>query len=106
MKNAFTLTYEIVTPESAEYGDAAERGFRDERGNRYAEPVAVPLRAALNTLGSMEPNDSECESARWWSEIDGAENYRTGAHEYRTLHLPDGITPASRARVNRLIKSR
>ena len=102
----FTMTYEVLTPESAEYGDVADRGYCDEYGNRYDEPAAVSLRAALRTLGSMEPNDSRYESARWWSEIDGCPNYSTGAVEYRSIHLSDRITPSSRARVNRLIKNR
>lgn len=102
----FVMTYEVITPESASEGDAAERGYCDEYGNRYSAPAAVSLRAALRTLGPMEPNDSRHESARWWSEVDGCPDYRTGEVEYRSIHLPDRITPASRARVNRLIKSR
>ena len=106
MKNAFTLTYEIVTPESASKGDVAERGYCDEFGWHYAEPVAVSLYASLRTLSSLEPDCSDWTYARSWREADGREDYRTGAVENRSIHLPDGITPSSRARINRLIKSR
>lgn len=33
-----TVTYEIVTPESAEHGDAAERGFYQPGGWHYPTP--------------------------------------------------------------------
>lgn len=99
------MTYEIVTPESAKYGDAAGRGYCDERGNRFSEPVPVSLRSALRTLGSMEPDCSDWANARSWREADGREDW-TGAVENRSIHLPQGITPASRSRVNRLIRAR
>lgn len=102
----FTMTYEVLTPESASEGDVADRGYCDEYGNRYDEPAAVSLRAALRTLSSLEPDCSDWAYARSWREADGREDYRTGAVENRSIHLPDGITPSSRARINRLIKSR
>ncbi len=33
-KGVIRTTYEIVTPESADYGDAAERGWEDEEGEK------------------------------------------------------------------------
>lgn len=108
----FTMTYQITTEESASHGDFAEHGFYEPYGWYYpleegkgSEPAFVDLRRALDDLGGLEPNDSNYLDARWWSEIDGTPNYRTGAVVYKSVHLPRNITESSRRRVNRLIKS-
>jgi hypothetical protein len=99
------VTYEIVTPDSAAQGDAAERGYISQ---------AVPLREAIADLFStrtshmsgiecIEPNDSRRESARWITVYNGAE-YITGARESRSLHIPETVTAASRARLCRLVE--
>lgn len=102
----FRVTYEIVTPESAEHGDAAERGFvmpgewRDDIETATREPAGahdMTLREALKICYPQE------DSGSWWSESDGRQNYRAGAIETRSLHPPKGITPSSYARVTRLL---
>lgn len=99
--NGFTVTYEIVTPESAEHGDAAERGFvlpGEWRVPVHAvTPVTMSLREALQLCYPQE------DSGRWFSECDGRQDYRTGAWERRSLHPPEGITGASYDRLARLL---
>lgn len=102
----FRVTYEIVTPESAEHGDAEEIGFvmpgewRDEIETAMRQPdnaYDITLREALTICSP----DYSCGS--WWSESDGRQNYQTCAYEARSLHPPRGITPSSYARVTRLL---
>lgn len=104
---AFRVTYEIVTPESAEHGDAESRGYVMTGG--WHGPASTPedykavemsLREALNLIGCLE------DSGSWFSETDGREDYRTGDHEYRALHPPEGITAASYARLKRVLTAK
>lgn len=104
MKPAFRVTYEIVTPESAAHGDSAENGFLDARGNRVAALIGretpgvdMSLREALALCSPQE------DSGSWFSEVDGRQNYTTGAEERRALHPPRNITGPSYGRLARLI---
>ena len=100
----FTVTYDIVTPESAALGDFAECGRIDPWGYRWpADAEEQPddsdmgLRQALHHVHPQE------DAGQWWSEVDGRENYQTGASERRALHPPRNVTPASYARIARLL---
>lgn len=98
----FRVTYEIVTPESAEEGEFAETGFMlpgewtlslDEA---KTECVDMDLRDAMR----LAYPDEDC--GRWFSESDGREDYQTGARETRSIHPPGNITAASYRRLRRL----
>lgn len=104
----FRVTYDIVTPESAEHGDSAERGFVMPGGWQYdIETVladkesnySMSLRDAINLIGCVE------DSGSWFTETDGRQNYKTGAETTYSLHPPDNITGASYRRLARLLKS-
>ena len=90
--NSYSGTYDIVTPESAENGDVAEAGY-------VAEDVS--LRDAIDAVGGVcyEHNGGY----EWFTNCEYNLNYGTGAQESRSLHLPDGITGASRVRIGRLL---
>ena len=90
--NSYSVTYDIVTPESAENGDVAEAGY-------VAEDVS--LRDAIAAVGGVcyEHNGGY----EWFTNCEYNLNYGTGAQESRSLHLPDGITGASRVRIGRLL---
>ena len=75
-----TQTYEIVTPESAECGEADERGFDfQDEPHTFRETVAMIERFSLSM-----PSDSH-GVPRW---ITGQEeqDYRTGAWRSESLH--------------------
>lgn len=93
----FTVTYEIVTPESAEIGDAEARGFVAPGGWHDDAPARMTLREALRLASPQQ------DCGRWFAEEDGREDYRTGAVEARSIHPPRNITPASYARVRRAL---
>lgn len=95
----FYVTYEIVTEESAEHGDCAERGFVTPGQWKGPEAEAMTLREAVNLIGCTE------NSGRWFTETDGRQDYITGACESRSLHPPENITPASYDRLARLLNA-
>lgn len=104
MRSGFNVTYDIVTPESAEHGDYAECGFIAEN---------IPLRMAIDALfetrtsrvsgiETIEANECPVEFPYWLTVVNGME-FETGACESRSLHFPDWITGSSRRRIARLI---
>lgn len=103
----FTVTYEVVTPESAEQGDAAERGTVTR---------LATLRDALDAVQRTFSNECdgvesiECDS--WpvvkprWVTISNGMHYRTGEQESRSLHIPDTVTTSTARRIARLAGAR
>jgi len=92
----FNVTFEIVTPESAAEGDAAERGFVAEN---------VSLREAYKAIGcyALKADEWPVRSPRWFTNFEYDEDFQTGARESRSLHLPNHLTEASRMRIARLL---
>ena len=92
----FNVTYEIITPESAENGDVEEQGFVVEN---------VTFREALDAFGSWGHVEADCcpvRSPTWFTGY-GDVDCMTGGTENRSLHLPDSLTNASRMRIARLL---
>lgn len=114
MRPVFHVTYEIVTHESAQHADAAERGFvLADRTHVELEPhvcgpaagavkdqCRLTLREACELVGLVE------DSGNWFTEIDGTKHYGTGDETTQSLHPPDKITAASYGRLRRLLKVR
>jgi hypothetical protein len=102
----FRVTYEVVTPESAERGDVEERGFVIP--GEWKTPIEEALREKdisfdmelRDALRLCSP-DEDCGA--WFAESDGREDYRTGDIETRSLHPPRNITGASYGRLRRLL---
>ncbi len=118
----FRVTWEIVTDESAEHGDADARGFvrydgareplerdrLDPNGDIYNMRLRDALEALESSAGdleSLEPSDSYHSAARWITAHYNTRNADAGdvIGESLSLHLPESITPASRTRLVRLI---
>jgi len=102
--NLWNVTFELITEESAENGDAAERGFELENGS---------LRDALEACraGHWGYTEADCyplsvkSPPRWLTVYDdGANDFTTSNRTNYSLHIPDHITPASRMRLARLLK--
>lgn len=108
--NRFHVTYDVVTPESAERGDIADCGFVTPDGPESVRQIwgeaagkvkaacAMRLRDALQLVSPQEET-----GGAGFAEVDGRTDYRTGAEERRTLHAPDKITAASYARLRRVL---
>jgi hypothetical protein len=99
MTKQFSITYEIVTPESALNGEAEEQGFIVKD---------VSFRDAMDELRQHRRNyvEADClpvHRPRWFTFYDVAEDYVTGARTSYSLHLPDHITESSRMRIARYV---
>lgn len=95
----FDITFEIITPESAEYGDAEASGFEMEN---------VTLREAYDFLrwqgGYCEASDSDTKQAQWLT-FYGEPDFRTGETTNYSLHIPRNATPSSRMRIAKLFRA-
>jgi hypothetical protein len=100
----FSVTYEIVTQESAEQGDTDESGFIGE-GLDLRSALDAVRETRTNEVGGAEvhPSASDVSDMRWISVANGME-FRTGAYETRSLHIPDGVSDASRGRILKLMR--
>ena len=100
----FAVTYEIVTEESTADGDAAERGYVCE-GVTLREAIDAFTGTRTNRVDSssgIEANEYPVRAPRWFTINNGME-YETGEYESRSLHIPEGVTAASRRRIARLL---
>jgi len=109
MCDGFRVSFEIVTQESAEHGDADSRGwigsalgmFPQERApepcglSRAVAMVTQTRTSRVDGATGIEPDSSDWSQARAVTVYNGAE-YKTGAHESRTLHFPESMTALRR----------
>jgi hypothetical protein len=95
MTNTFRVTFEIVTPDSAEQGEIAAFGYEVEN---------VRLRDAIDAAQCRRGGYEDC--GRWFTSIDAVVDAGTGAQASHSVHPPRTITPASYARLARLLTGR
>lgn len=94
-RHLFAVTFETVTPESAEAGDVAERGYIVDAGT---------LRDCADVLrwhGAAVSSDSWPMVRPRWLTWPG-DVATDGSERTLSLHIPAGITDASARRVARL----
>lgn len=105
-RDIFNVTYDIVTPESAEHGDYEESGFIAE---------SVTLRDAITDLhetrtckvdgvSAIEADSFPCTHPSSVRVINGTE-FETGAVESRAIHIPRTVSTASARRIARLVRA-
>lgn len=82
-------TFEVVTPESAEEGDAAERGWVDETGERHT------VAGAIRELEGCEASSSAFHPGIWYTEAEGTTDYETGAVTTRSYHLVASLSASN-----------
>lgn len=95
-RSRFAVTFEVVTPESAEAGDVAERGFIVEAGT---------LRDCADVLrwhGAAVSADSWPMVRPRWLTWPADVDYTTGSERTLSLHIPASVTAASARRIARL----
>jgi len=88
------ISYEIVTPESAEEGDAEERGWVDEEGIEI-DDMADAVKLITSQVDSPEASSSHFHGGVWYSGLYN-QDFRTGADEYRAFHLYGFTEPEER----------
>jgi hypothetical protein len=107
---AFAVTFETVTEESAEHGDAADRGYVIEGATlRDCVPHVANGFSRPDWAGYCEPDASAPQTPRaltWDGYNDGTRHaYETGERESRTLHIPAHVTASSARRIARLFRA-
>jgi hypothetical protein len=83
----YAITYENVTPESAEQGDADSRGYEIEHTHDTLEEI---IYLGRNTYGTNEPSSSHPHAGMWWSSSDPVQNrdyWEKGINKYYSLHV-------------------
>lgn len=103
----FKVTYESIFPGFAEEGDFCEIGFVMPGGWNIDLDTALADKGCDYTMTLREALDlasPDCDCGQWFEETgENRCDYATGAVERRAIHPPANITPASYARVKRLI---
>jgi hypothetical protein len=97
----FDVTFEVITPESAEHGEAESMGYEAEK---------VSLREAIDAMGQgeqgMEASEYPVSNPRWITAYDTNRDrayWEQGESVNRSLHFPDTMTASSKLRVCRLL---
>lgn len=97
----FSVTFEIVTPESAEHGDCEESGFVARNvGLRHAVDYLFATRTSH--VDGIEFGNCDDRSVS----IGNGMEFRTGARESRTLHFPPHMSDSTRGRILQLVDGR
>ena len=90
------ITYEIITPESAEAGDAEDRGWIDEEGvdvtpDTYDmdEGVTAVVKAVefLQNEGAFDASSSFFHEGVWYTAYAVNQDFTTNNTENRSYHL-------------------
>lgn len=120
MTPGFRVTWETFTAESVEIGDAESRGFvRYDGGLEELDPTRLDptgdiyemtfrdaiaaLSRASGDVVSVEANDSDSARARWVTAHFRTYGRGDQISESRAIHFPETLTPASRARLVKLL---
>lgn len=98
----WNVTFQIVTEKSAETGDYAEEGYCLNYGTlREAVDCASSGKGQLGSLQVIEANECPVSNPRRISWIYGSNE--NGESETRSIHIPKGVTAASRVRLCRVL---
>lgn len=90
-------TYEVITPESAEQGNVAARGFRWEgREFGFRDLVRALKYDGFCEVSFHPATYAECLRHAPWVTDSGDTDYRTGAETRENLHLDDDRNPRAR----------
>jgi len=93
------ISYEIITPESAEQGDAEERGWYDEEGilieiDKFDKSIGMTIaEKAADTITQypgeegFEASSSEFHVGIWYTAYKTEYDYETGAVTNYSFHL-------------------
>lgn len=102
LKHGFSATYEIITNESAESGDAAESGYLVQNVS-LREACEAAAENQPGEVESVEPNAMpDVAQARWVTWYRRPDNFRTfGPEEVKntSLHFPEELSGPMRSRI-------
>lgn len=101
MTKGFSITYETITPESAEHGETDDTGFVYED---LCFREAFQRIEYADGYSNCEANECPVRSPRWLTFYSINEDYSTGEVTNWFLHIPEHVTPSSRVRIARLFR--
>ena len=101
------FTYDVVTPESAEYGDTSDAGFITPGYWKYSVDDYTREQWKPGTLASFisfarSLGIHDDGSADWFGSVDPAINYQTGEETRYAMHIA-GATVSTVNRIARLL---
>lgn len=82
----YSETFESITEESAEYGEAAESGFIAEDGEESLRGMVDLLRGTEPSCWPLPMQQDADFTGRVWFTRYGEQDYRTGDVENRSYH--------------------
>ena len=95
----FTVTRQIVTPETAEEGCCDESESWCESGLSLRSAVAETFQTRTAHVGGIESIEGDhCAVS-----VNNSMEFLTGAYETRTLHIPPNVSRASGRRLAKLL---
>lgn len=98
----FNVTFELITEESAEVGEAEETGFiAHDVGLREGLDLVRQTETNQCEQTGIEANESPIRAPRWIT-VYNSPDRKDGITENRSLHIPEHVTDASRRRICRL----
>lgn len=82
----YSITFEVYTPESIEFGEPEETGFicEDIEADSLKEMVLYMLKE-----GFTSPSSSDFHPGIWYSWPENQIDYQSGEEEIQSLHLSD-----------------
>ncbi len=99
----YSITYEVITPESAEVGDAAERGY-------LVDPTQYQLGDLREILSNAQSygivGTTRNNLTGWFCSINPQRDHRDGSETYYSLHFDNDMTGSSFSRVGKLLNGR
>jgi len=104
MRPTYSLTFDVVTPESAAAGDCAEFGFEREPielGREFGLADAI-REARRNGCASRDAEIHAPMGRASFYSADGETDYRTGAETRRCAHF-SGMTESTLRRIARAL---
>jgi hypothetical protein len=102
-RTMWSITYDRITHESAEHGEAEQSGFLHE-GLTFREAIdALRWQRGCHVEADSSPI-SAAYPPRWFTFYEAETDISTGDVINYALHIPKHITPSSRMRVARFLR--
>jgi len=102
LNHVYSVTYDIVTEESAEEGDTADSGHILESA-LLDDAIHSVLDTESNTIDGRYIHANESNGRIRWITVSNGADWITGESETRYLHIPETVTASSSRRIARLL---
>lgn len=109
-KKMLSITFDRITPESAERGEPEESGYEDEGREIKADEIDLENGETDASLaakeiidrGSVEPSSTSFHPGVWYTTIDPDRDMRDGSETYYSFHLK-GFSPEEEEQIFKMV---